>query len=321
MNRPLAYLLLASVMSGACTGSSPSNPDDTSPEAGLDSGDAKPGDGDGDDVPPGQPHLVIAAGDIASSESGDTATAKLVDTLEGTIILLGDNAYSNGSTSNYMDYYEPTWGKFKARTRPAPGNHEYRTSGASGYFSYFGDAAGERGKGYYSFDLGNWHLIALNSNGEEACEDIACDAGSDQEKWLRADLAASTKPCTLAYWHHPRFSSGDHRNSNGVQALWEALADANAELVLNGHDHNYERFKPLNPAGQIDTARGIVEIVVGTGGKDLRPFPVDKPAISEIRDSNTFGVLQLKLYDDRAEFEFKPVAGKTFTDSGTIHCH
>ncbi|MGE0551127.1 MAG: metallophosphoesterase [Kofleriaceae bacterium] len=282
------------------------------------------GDGPRDgshDTAPGQPQLVIAVGDIASSDPHDADTADLVDTLDGTIILLGDNAYRDGSIDNYADYFEPTWGRFKDRIRPTPGNHEYRTTNAAGYFAYFGAAAGDPDEGYYSFDLGNWHLVALNTNGEDECEEIACDAGSDQEQWLRADLQNNPKPCTLAYWHHPRWSSGEHGNGAGTHALWQALFDHDAELVLAGHDHDYERFKPLDDQGAVDPSRGITQIIVGTGGRELRDFEGSKPAITEVRNGETYGVLHLRLYDDRAEYAFKPIAGSSFTDSGTVTCH
>ncbi|MGE0871291.1 MAG: metallophosphoesterase [Kofleriaceae bacterium] len=316
--------LALALFATACHGGSAVGDDDHGDDDGT--GDPKDAPGhdatDAPDTPmPGEPHLLIAAGDVASSDPNDTQTANLVDTLDGTIILLGDNAYSNGSTANYQDYFEPTWGKFKSRIHPTPGNHEYRTTDASGYFDYFGAAAGDPDKGYYSFDLGNWHLIAINTNGEDECDEIACNAGSAQEQWLRDDLAANTKPCTLAYWHHPRWSSGEHGNGTGTQALWQALFDAKAEMVLAGHDHDYERFKPLDDQGAVDPTNGITQIVVGTGGRKLRDFDADQPAITEIRNGKTYGVLHLKLYDDRAEYEFKPIAGSTFTDSGTVTCH
>ena len=266
--------------------------------------------------------VVLAAGDIASSDPHDVDTAALIAARgDASVLSLGDNAYSSGTLSEFNQYYQPTWGAFKNRTRPVPGNHEYRTSNAAGYYSYFGTAAGSPSKGYYSYDVGNWHLIALNTNGENACETIGCGAGSAQEQWLRQDLAASSKPCTLAYWHHPRWSSGEHGNAPAVGALWQALYDAGAEIILVGHDHDYERLKPLAPSGAVDNAAGIVQFVVGTGGRDLRGFDAAALTTTAKRDGSTWGVLQLKLFADRAEYQFVPIAGQTFTDTGVIQCH
>ncbi len=209
--------------------------------------------------------VLVAAGDIAScSSSGDEATAALLDQLPGTVATLGDNAYPDGAASDFADCYDPTWGRHKARTRPSPGNHDYHTPGASGYYAYFGESAGPSGQGYYSYDVGDWHIVSLNSN-----EDMT--AGSAQEQWLRADLAASAKLCTLAYWHHPRFSSGTLLGGySATEPLWQALYDHDADVVLAGHEHNYERFAPQTPAGVADPARGIRAFVVGTGGDDLQ---------------------------------------------------
>lgn len=263
--------------------------------------------------------VVVAAGDIATCDaSGDEATAALVTARpNATVLTLGDNAYDDGSAQEFNQCYQPTWGAFKDRTRPAAGNHDYGTSGAAGYFGYFGPAAGGRGEGYYSYDLGAWHVVALNSN----CSDVRCFAGSEQEQWLRADLAANNRPCTLAYWHHPRFSSGErHGSSATVAALWQALYDAGADVVLAGHEHNYERLGPLNPSGDVDPDRGVRSFVVGTGGKSHYPFrrPI---AGSEVRNDDTYGVLQLTLRAGSFDWEFVPQAGGSFTDSGSAPCH
>jgi hypothetical protein len=262
--------------------------------------------------------VVLAAGDIAScSSSGDESTAELVKGQSGDVLTLGDNAYESGSASEYANCYDPTWGQFKSRTHPAPGNHEYNTSGATGYYGYFGSAAGSPSKGYYSYDLGSWHVIVLNSN----CSAIGgCGAGSAQEQWLRADLAAHPTACTLAYWHHPLFSSGTHGNNTSVKPLYQALYDGNADLVLVGHDHDYERFGPQDASGNSDPNRGIREIVVGTGGRGHYAVSTIK-ANSEVRNNDTFGVLKLVLDPTSYSWEFLPVAGKTFTDSGTTKCH
>jgi hypothetical protein len=260
---------------------------------------------------------LLAAGDIAScASSGDEATANLLDTLPGTIIIPGDIAYESGTTAEFNNCYHPSWGRHKARTRPSPGNHEYNTPGATGYYGYFGAAAGDPTKGYYSFDLGDWHIVSINSN----CSAIGgCGAGSAQEMWLRADLAASDATCTLAFWHHPRFSSGDHGNTSGMQAMWQALYEHGADVVIAGHDHNYERFDPQTATGLADPQWGIRSFVVGTGGKSLRPTgsPV---ANSVVRDSSTYGVLQLTLDPASYAWEFKAVTGGTFTDTGSASC-
>ena len=257
--------------------------------------------------------MFVGAGDIATSGSGDEETAQLLDNIPGTVFTLGDNAYTSGTLTEYMNYYEPTWGRHKARTRPSPGNHEYNTSGAAGYYDYFGAIAGPDRRGYYSYDLGDWHIISLNSN-------ISMSAGSPQEQWLRADLAATTAKCVLAYWHHPRFSSGSHGSSTAPQPLWEALYDYNADLVLVGHDHNYQRFAPQTPTGVADPARGIREFVVGSGGRGFYTFSTTI-ANTEAYNYDTFGVLKLTLYAESYTWEFIPVAGQTFTDAGSGTCH
>jgi acid phosphatase type 7 len=263
--------------------------------------------------------VIVAAGDIADcSSEGDEATARLVRSIDGsTVLTLGDNAYENGTAQDFSECYEPTWGEFKERTKPVPGNHEYHTAEAEGYFDYFGEAAGHPGKGYYSYELGGWHIVALNSN----CEDVGCTASSPQLRWLEADLAKDTKTCTLAYFHYPLFSSGKYRPGIGeVKPLWEALYAADADVVLNGHDHNYQRFAPQDPNGKADPQRGIREFVVGTGGRShyqiLGPI-----ANSEVYNDETYGVLKLTLRPKGYEWRFIPVAGETFTDSGSARCH
>ena len=264
--------------------------------------------------------VLVGAGDIAScSGSGDEATAALLDDITGTVITLGDNVYSSGTAREFADCYGPSWGRHKERTRPSAGNHDYRTNNASGYFDYFGAAAGDPSRGYYSYDLGAWHIVVINSN----CAEVGgCQTGSPQEQWLRADLAAHPAACTLAYWHHPRFSSGSsHGSSSSMEPIWRTLYDANAELVLSGHEHNYERFAPQDPAGQADDARGIREFVVGTGGGSHYGFDTPLPN-SEVRNSDTFGVLKLTLHPGSYDWQFVPIAGKSFSDSGTnVACH
>ncbi|TAK62486.1 MAG: hypothetical protein EPO22_07485 [Dehalococcoidia bacterium] len=263
--------------------------------------------------------VVLAAGDIATcGGSGDEATANLLDANAGaTVIALGDNAYPNGASTDYSSCYDPTWGRSYSRTRPSAGNHEYLTTGAAGYFGYFGSAAGDPAKGYYSYDLGAWHVVVINSN----CSQVGgCGAGSPQETWLRADLAAHPAACTLAYWHHPRFSSGStHGDNTSVQPIWQALQDYDADVVLNGHEHNYERFAPQTATGIADPA-GIVEFVVGTGGGGHYPFGTPE-ANSLVRNGDTFGVLQLTLHAASYDWQFVHVAGATFTDSGSANCN
>ncbi|MEU9886270.1 DNRLRE domain-containing protein [Sphaerisporangium sp. NPDC051011] len=269
--------------------------------------------------PPSGDPVLVGAGDIADSGSGDTATAALLDNIPGTVFTLGDNVYTNGTASEFNTYYDPTWGRHKARTRPVAGNHDYNTSGASGYFGYFGAAAGQQGKGYYSYDVGsNWHVVVLNSN----CSAIGgCGAGSAQEQWLRSDLAASGRPCTVAMWHHPRFTSGsNHAPDTSVAPLVQALYDNNADLILTGHNHQYERFAPINPSNQLDNTRGIRHFVVGSGGAGHYSFGTILPN-SEVRNSDTYGVLKLTLHANSYTWQFVPESGKTFTDSGTTNCH
>ena len=264
--------------------------------------------------PPGGDPVLVGAGDIAGCNSnGDEVTANLLDDIPGTVFTTGDNAYPDGTASDFTNCYDPSWGRHKARTYPSAGNHDYHTEGAASYYDYFGSVAGEPGKGYYSYDLGTWHIIVLNSN-------ISVGTGSPQEQWLRADLAAHPVACTLAYWHHPRFSSGNHHGSNAeVQPFWQDLYDYGADVVLAGHEHNYERFAPQDPQGVADPIRGIRQFVIGSGGRSHYGFgsPI---ANSEVRNGDTYGVLKLTLHSDSYSWEFVPEAGKTFTDSGSAPC-
>ncbi|RKR90557.1 calcineurin-like phosphoesterase family protein [Micromonospora pisi] len=265
-------------------------------------------------APPSGDPVLVGAGDIATSGSGDSATAALLDNISGTVFTTGDNVYSNGTASEFNSYYQPTWGRHKARTKPSPGNHDYNTSGASGYYGYFGSVAGPSGQGYYSYNLGNWHIVSLNSN-------ISMSAGSAQETWLRNDLAANPKSCTLAYWHHPLFTSGaNHAPSASTRPLYQALYDYNADVVVFGHNHQYERFAPQNPTGGRDTSRGLRSFVAGMGGADHYSFGTIQ-ANSEARNSDTFGVLKFTLHANSYDWQFVPEAGKTYNDSGTSACH
>ncbi|MEX2221494.1 MAG: ABC transporter substrate-binding protein [Candidatus Rokuibacteriota bacterium] len=262
--------------------------------------------------------VLVGAGDITSCTSdGDEATASLLDAIDGIVFTLGDHAYEAGTPIEFAACYEPSWGRHKPRTRPSPGNHDYLTPNASGYFAYFGAAAGDPGRGYYSYDLGSWHIIALNSN----CSHVGgCGPESPQERWLRADLAAHPAACTLAYWHHPRFSSGAQGNEADVTAFWQALYEHRAEIVLAGHDHVYERFAPQKPNGESDPAGGLRQFVVGTGGATQHRFDGPPAANSEARNDDTFGVLKLTLHPTGYEWRFIPVAGRSFTDSGRGRC-
>ena len=266
--------------------------------------------------------VLVGAGDIAECGSrhwADEATADLIDKIPGTVFTTGDNAYDDGTESEFSNCYGPTWGRFKDRTRPAPGNHDYETYGASGYFDYFGDKAGDSSKGYYSYDIGaNWHVLVVNSN----CDDVSCAKDSEQEKWVRADLAANTKSCVAAYWHHPRWTSGDgHGNATEMGPIVQALYDNNADVVLTGHNHIYERFAQQNPEGKADTARGIRQFTVGTGGADLYGFNYYPEPNSEARNSDSHGVLKMTLHADSYDWQFVPIEGDTYTGSGTTSCH
>jgi hypothetical protein len=264
--------------------------------------------------------VLIGAGDIATCDSdADARTASVVQSTAGTVFALGDNAYPDGSARDFASCYDPTWGRFKARTRPVAGNHEYVTRQAGPYFDYFGDAAGERGRGYYSYEMGSWHVVVLNSN----CGAVpgGCGAGAPQERWLRADLAAHRDRCAVAMWHHPLFTSGhNHKPATSTRPLFRALLAGGVELLLTGHNHQYERFAPQDADGQRDDAHGVREFVVGTGGASLYPFDPAHPN-SEVRNNDTFGVLRLTLHPDRYDWKFLPAAGGSFTDAGSGTCH
>ncbi len=260
--------------------------------------------------------VLVGAGDIADCDASPTAA--LLDNIPGTVFTAGDNAYPNGSSSDYSQCYDPSWGRHKARTRPSPGNHDHNTSGAAGYFGYFGAQAGPAGLGYYSYELGAWHIISLDSEYDYG---VGIDPTSPQGQWLRADLAATTKRCILAYWHYPRFSSGSNHGSDpALQTFWDALYAAGATIVISGHDHEYERFAPQAPDGTADPVRGIREFVVGTGGAGLYSLGTPLPN-SEVGNDNSHGVLKLTLSDGSYTWEFIPVAGDSFRDSGSGTCH
>jgi hypothetical protein len=240
------------------------------------------------------------------------ATAKLVDSIGGTVFTLGDNAYMEGTARQFRECYDPSWGRFKSRTRPSPGNHEYVSPNAAPYFEYFGPNAGPPGFGYYSFDLGAWHIVSLNS-------EISTELNSAQGRWLLSDLAASTASCTLAYWHKPLFSSGINGDNPHMRPFWRILHEFGAEIILSGHDHLYERFAPQDPDGRFDREAGIRQFIVGTGGVPAYGFLTTKPN-SDVRFSG-HGVLKLTLMNDSYQWEFIPVAGARDRDSGSGTCH
>ena len=258
--------------------------------------------------------VLVGAGDIGRCTStGHDETARLLDGIDGIVFTLGDNAYPDGAPSRFTDCYGRSWGRHRARTRPTVGNHDYRTPEAAGYFDYFGDAAGPRGKGYYSYELGGWHVLALNSV-------LRLNSWSPQMNWIRQDLAASRATCTVAYWHESRFSSGEHGTSSAMRAVWEVLYASGVDVVVTAHDHNYERFAPQDPAGTADPQRGIRAFVVGTGGAGLRPLGVIR-ANSEFRDVAHFGVLKLELGSGAYRWSFVTTPDGEVADSGAGLCH
>jgi hypothetical protein len=258
---------------------------------------------------PGDSIVVLAAGDIADCRTpGDEATAALLDTLPGMILALGDNAYVNGSESDYRNCYAPTWGRHRERTWAAPGNHDYNTAGAAPYYAYYGDRAGQPGRGYYSLDAGGWHVVMLNTN-------LRTEAAAEQERWLRADLAEHPARCTIAVLHHPRYSSSMHGSNTSVVPLWRVLHQAGADVVLSGHDHVYERFLRMAPDGREDPERGIRSFVVGTGGARHYPFLRRAPG-SAFRLDQAWGVLRLTLREDRYEWEFLATDGRVLDHGG-----
>ena len=262
--------------------------------------------------------VLTGAGDIADCTlTGAARTSDLLSRETGSIFTTGDNAYEDGSPANFGNCYAPTWGRVLDRTiLPTAGNHDWDTPGAAGYLPYFGAAAAPLGVTWYSTDLGAWHVIVLDSD----CALVGgCDAASPQGRWLKKDLAASTAHCTLAIWHHPRFSSGEHGNDLEVAPFWDQLHAADAELVINGHDHDYERFAPQDPSGKVERPGGLREIVVGTGGAELRTFKV-QAANSEFRQAGAWGVLRLTLHPANYDWEFLPT-GSDIADSGSTPCH
>jgi hypothetical protein len=271
--------------------------------------------------------VLVGAGDISScTQENDDLTAELLDAViasttgEVVVFTAGDNVYEYGTIEEYEQCYDPTWGRHRERTRPVPGNHEYGTGNADGYFGYFGAVAGDPAEGYYSYDLGSWHVVVLNTS--DHCKLILCSPGSPQEAWLRADLSAHPALCTLAIWHDPLFSSGRvHGSSRYVQPFWQTLYEYGADVVINGHEHNYERFGPQTPDGASDPDYGIRQFIAGTGGESHYREGETLTANSEAADDNTYGVLKLTLRASGYEWEFIPEPRGTFRDSGSGECH
>ena len=257
--------------------------------------------------------VLVGAGDIADCDSGGAdATARLLDRIDGTVFTLGDNAYPSGTADQIRRCYAPTWGRHKGRTRPAPGNHDYGSKDAAPYFAYFGENAGPANRGYYSYNLGAWHIISLNS-------ETAAGPSSRQAGWLRADLAANPRTCTLAYWHTVIFSSGAvHGNNDKMKPIWDILASAGADVIVTAHEHMYERFAPQTSSGKADP-NGIREFVVGTGGGSHYAIGAIQPN-SEVRNNDTFGVLKLTLRATSYAWEFVPIEGGQFQDAGSVEC-
>jgi acid phosphatase type 7 len=267
--------------------------------------------------------ILVGAGDIGEcGTGGPAATADAIrrvldDHPDAVVFTVGDDAYPDGTAADFARCYDPWWGAFLDRTRPAAGNHEWHTPGAAGYRAYFGNRAGPDSRTWYAYDAGSWRVIVLDSD----CDQVGgCDPSSPQGTWLAGELAAHPAACTLAVWHHPRFSSGPHGDQDAAVPLFDTLYAAGADVVVNGHDHDYERFAPQDPAGRADPVRGIREFVVGTGGAH-RYITLFARDTSEVRNSNTFGVLVLELAEGSYSWRFEPAGDSTFTDSGTGTCH
>lgn len=262
--------------------------------------------------------ILVGAGDIADKDSPATEdTAALIEEIDGTVFTVGDNVQGNGSPEEFDDYYDPAWGQFKDRTKPAVGNHEYYTEGAENYYEYFGAAAGDPEKGYYSYNLGEWHIVVLNT----MCEEVGgCADGSPQLRWLEKDLAENRAKCTLAMGHHPLFSSGEkYGGDRKMKPTYEILYDAGVDVVLSGSEGNYERFAPQDAEGNADP-RGLRQFVVATGGHFLSRFGDIAPN-SQVRNGKTHGVLKMTLHPESYEWEFVPIEGRSFTDSGSADCN
>lgn len=307
MKTSLALLMaLALVVGGAVAWQRFGPPDHSG------AGRLPPAAGTTDVVTPDQPAILLAAGDIATCDDPEVATGELLAAQPGVVAALGDLAYPDGSPSAFTNCYDTAWGLVTPRTRPAMGNHDVRTPDAAGYGDYFGTTAGPQPQGYYSYDLGAWHVVVLNSN----CDLVGgCGPDSPQLAWLADDLAATSTGNIVAYWHHPRFSTGHHGDQPAVAAFWETLTQAGADVVLNGHDHDYERFVPMDPAGR-PSPTGIREFVVGTGGAPLRDFGPTRDTVGH-RQADHHGILRLELQPCGYSWSFLPTAGGEPLDAGS----
>jgi len=301
----LAVAVLAAAIGIQCSGGSRGTGSPTGPTI---PGPSTPSPGP---PPTGGPETFVGAGDIAICGGNAEATARQLDGIGGTVFTLGDNAYSSGTRADFQNCYEPTWGRHKSRTRPAPGNHDYESPGAAPYFNYFGTRAGPAGLGYYSFEAGNWHVVSLNSN-------VPMSVASAQSSWLRDDLAAHTALCTAAIFHHPLFTVGPDGPSPDTRELWRVLYEAGVDVVINGHDHLYQRFARQDPQGANDPLRGIREFVVGTGGAELSNFV--RPQANTETYVSTYGVLKLTLRLGDYDWQFLSIDG-SMPDSGHDVCH
>jgi hypothetical protein len=293
----LATALASSVLLWNCGGGPPTSP---SPGGG--------GGGGGGSTPPAPPVQILAAGDVGMCGFGALETGKLLDNLRGTILALGDLAYMDGTTADFRNCYDPAWGRHLQRTKPVPGNHEYSDgkSSAQGYWDYFGDLAGPRGLGYYAFTEGAWRIIALNS-------EISMSPGSPQQQWLRNELSTTRSLCTLAYWHRPLFTSGPNFPQQDVRPLWLTLQDFGVDVVLNGHDHMYERFDKQDADGRFSPT-GIRQFTVGTGG--AVPYDPGPPRPNSLRIHKGYGILVLTLNNDSYQWDFASTSSFRDTDSG-----
>jgi hypothetical protein len=312
----VAVLSFVVLLAYACSdGAAPPepDPDPTPPEAPAPPEPEPPPPEPPEPPPPPPPvsEIFVGAGDIAGCTERffDEATADLLDDIEGTVFALGDNVQGAGTPEDFANCFEPSWGRHKERIYPAVGNHEYNVEGAVPHFEYWGERAGPPGKGYYSYDLGAWHIVVLNSN----------LLFEEQNEWLAADLAVNPARCTLAYWHHPWFTSTAYRGAEELKRFVEILEEAGADVVLTGHAHGYERFAAQTADGEPDEERGIRHFVVGSGGAPFHPFRQTKPN-SEVRVL-AYGLLKLELFADRYTWEFVPVPGESFTDEGEGVCH
>lgn len=304
----LLLLLLPAALVG-CSGSSTAVP--TAPTPQVQTGPVTPAPAPTPTAPAGI-GVLVGAGDIAwCGLDGAAETARLLDGLDGTVFTAGDNVYMHGLMSEFVDCYEPTWGRHKSRTRPTPGNHEYE-SGAVDYFNYFGANAGPAGLGYYRYSVGPWTIFALNS-------EVPSGPGSAQGEWLRQELAKQPTLCTAAIWHRPLFTSGPNGSNADMRDLWRTLYEFNVDVVINGHDHLYERFAPQDPDGRPDPARGIRQFTIGTGGALLYQA-VTVAANSEVRQS-AWGVGQFTLTGTGYQWEFIPADAAGTRDSGFGSCH